>query len=364
MKNHVQTNDDQASGEDDDTEVTRLQEGIEQTRAGMSATIATLETRLTSDEIRDKLSTELTHVEERVRVVVREQMGEAKALVEAELVEAKNLLRTEMNEAEDKIKRGLGEARAAVKEDVKQAITGAKQAVRAATLGRVEDLATNIGDKMNETRDTLVDTVRNNPIPAALTGIGLVWLLMNRSKSSKARGESQSNGDAWDGVKQAVNGAGAAVSGAGHQISDAAGKALGQASDAAGNALHGASETAMGLVQGASETASHLAEQASDAAASVAKGAQQGVKRVEAGFQTQLQDNPIALGAAALAIGAVVGFSLPRTEREDQFMGETRDRLLHQAGDVAHEAAASVSQAAEKALQTVKDSTQSPGASA
>lgn len=355
---------DGALAEDSDPELIRLQAGIEQTRAGMSATIATLENRLSSEEIRDKVSTELSHVEDRVRVVVREQLVEAKELVQAELAEAKTLLREEMNEAEDKIKRGLGEARDAVKDDLKQAITGAKHAVRAATLGKVEGLATSIGDKMNETRDTLVDTVRNNPIPAALTGIGLVWLLMNRSKGSKVRGENASNGGAWDGVKQAVSGAGNAVSSAGHQISDATGKALGQASGTAGSALHGMSDAAVEFAHDASDAASHLAEQASGAASSVAKGAQQGVKRVEAGFQTQLHDNPMALGAAALAIGAVVGFSLPRTQREDQLMGETRDRLLHQAGDAAHGAAASVSEAAEKALQTVKDSAQSSNASA
>jgi len=362
------------SPEQEDPSLTRLQQGIENTRAGMSATLASLETRLSSDEIREKVSTELTHVEERVRVVVREQMGEAKALVQAELVEAKNLLRTEMNEAEDKIKRGLGEARDAVKQDVKEAITGAKHALRAATLGRVEDLATNIGDKMNETRDTLVDTVRNNPVPAAIMGVGLVWLLMNRSKSSKASGESDLNGGSNGGsnggrqvvgqLKQAVSGAGSAVSGMGHQISDATGKAFDQASDAAGSALHGVSDAAMGLAHGASNAASHLAEQASGAAVSVARGAQQGAKRVEAGFQNQLHENPLAIGAAALAIGAVVGFSLPRTQREDQLMGDTRDRLLHQAGDAAHGAATSVSQAAEKALEAVKDSAQSSGASA
>ncbi|MET0795362.1 MAG: hypothetical protein ABW061_27835 [Polyangiaceae bacterium] len=190
---------------------------------------------------------------------------------------------------------------------------------------------------------------------------------MNRSKSSTARqagsnGGSNGGGHVVDKVKQAVSGAGGAVSGFGHQVSDATGKALGQASDAAGSALHRMSDAAVGLAHGASDAASHLANQASDAASSVAKGAQQGVKRVEAGFQTQLHENPLALGAAALAIGAVVGFALPRTEREDQLMGETRDRLLLQAGDAAHGAAAAVTQAAEKAHETVKESAQSSGA--
>ena len=349
-----------ASDRESDPDMLRLEEGIEHTRADMSATITALETRLSPAEVREKVGSELKHVEERVRVAVREQLGEAKALVQAELVEAKNVLRMEMNEAEEKIKRGLGEARDAVKQDVKEAISGAKQAVRAATLGQVEDLATSIGDKMNEARDTLVDTVRSNPVPAALMGVGLVWLLMNRSKSSKSResGASSSTGGGQliDQVKHAATGAGRAVAGVTHQISDAAGKGLHQAVDTVGGAIHDVSDATVGLAHSAGDAASHLAGQAGDAASSAAKGAKEGVKRVEAGFHTQLHENPMALGAAALAIGAVVGFSLPRTQREDTLMGQTRDRLLHQAGDAAHDAASSASHLAEQALEGVKNS--------
>jgi ElaB/YqjD/DUF883 family membrane-anchored ribosome-binding protein len=363
MTEHEQKTTARSALEDKDPDIVRLQEGIEQTRGDMSATITALETRLSPAEVREKVGSELKHVEERVRVVVREQLGEAKELVQAELAEAKSLLRTEMNEAEEKIKRGLGEARDALKQDAKEAISGAKQAVRAATLGRVEDLATNIGDKMNEARDTLVDTVRNNPVPAALAGVGLVWLLMNRSKSSKGRSESgtasarsgsSGAGHVIDQVKGAVSGAGSAVAGVSHQISDATGRGLHQAVDAAGIAVHGLSDGAVALAHSAGDTASHLVDQASDAASSVAQGAKRGAKSVEEGFRTQLHENPLALGAAALAIGAVVGLSLPRTQREDTLMGETRDRLLRDAGDAAHEAATSAGHLAEQALEGVK----------
>jgi len=335
-----------------DPELARLQDGIEQTRAEMSATISTLETRLSPSEVRQTVD----HVEDRV-----------KAIVQAELTEAKNLLRTEMNEAEDKIKKGLGQAREAVKNDLKEAMNGAKRAVRAATLGKVEDLATNIGDKMNDTRDTLVDTIRNNPIPAALTGIGLAWLLMNRSSSASGRaGRSQFDrqngfGDLADGFGDSVGNARAAVGNAAHRATDAASRGLHRATDAVGGAAHGASEAAMDIVHRAGSAASHLAEQASDAASSVAEGASRGARRVEQGFQTTLQDNPLAVGAAAIALGAVVGFSLPRTQREDALMGEARDRVLELAGEAAHDAAASVGQLAEKTVETAKKSAQQSG---
>jgi len=249
---------------------------------------------------------------------------------------------------------------------VKEAILGAKHAVRAATLGKVEDLATSIGDKMNETRDTLVDTVRSNPIPAGLVGIGLVWLLMNRSKSNQDRASQADRNSAFgaDGIADllgnALSGAGSGVERAAHRVGAVAGTGWRKASEAASSAVDEVSHTASHLAHDASDVASQLYHQASDVASNVADGTKRGARNVEQGFKTQLRENPIAVGAAALAVGALLGFSLPRSEREDQLMGDARDRLLHRAGDLAHQAAGSASQLAEHALESVKTAGSEP----
>ena len=219
------------SGDNKDAAVQQLENGIQQTRTELSATIDALETRLSPERV----GTELKHVEERVREVLREQLVDAKSLVQAELLEAKDLLRGEVDNAEEKIKRGLSEARDAVKQDVREAIVGAKQAMRAATLGKVEDLATNIGDQMNNARDTLIDTVRSNPLPAGLVGVGLVWLLMNRSKSSKNHGTAGSSLRDGERLVASVGGALGNAGGRGNraaqQVGDAASNGWRQASD-------------------------------------------------------------------------------------------------------------------------------------
>jgi len=299
-----------------------------------------------------------------------------------------------MNEAEQKLKRGLAEAKESLKKELHDAFTGAKEALRANTLGKVEDIATNLGDKMNNTRDTLVDTIRNNPVPATVMGVGLVWLLMNRSKAAPYRAQSaagqnhgssdgrrfdesrslRNNGgdqrftrDGQDTGEEVIGQIGGAIAHAGsgvgraaHQASEAVGHGLHQASDAAGKVLHGASEGAMTLAHGAADTASHLAHQAGDAASSVAGSARKGAKRVEDGFQHTLQENPVALGVAALAVGAVVGFSLPRTHGEDVLMGETRDGVLHRAGDAVYDATTSIAHFAEQNLQQAKIAVKEP----
>ena len=381
----------ESTGAEPAPEAIRLKHGIEQTRAGMAATITALETRLSPSEIREKVGVELEHVEERIRAVARDQLREAKTLVQGELLEAKTLLRAEMEEAEEKLKRGLAdasaslksgliEAKESVKQDLRDALVGAKQSLRAATLGKVEDLATTLGDKMNDTRDTLVDTIRKNPVPATVMGVGLVWLLMNRSKSEasrtrEARQGSDRSGDVVGSVIGQVSGAVAKAAhqtsdtagGVIHQATDAAGNLLHQASTAAGTALHGASDfagriatqssdTAKGLAHRANDVASRFARQAGDAATSVAGVARTGIDQAKNGFRTTLHENPLALGTASLALGTVVGFSLPRTRGEDALLGDARDRVVQLAGEAAHEAAASVTHLAEQTVTEAKKS--------
>jgi hypothetical protein len=51
-----------------------------------------------------------------------------------------------------------------------------------------------------------------------------------------------------------------------------------------------------------------------------------------------MRDNPLALGAVAIAIGAAIGLSLPHTDVEDEWMGESKERLIHRAEGAAEEA--------------------------
>jgi hypothetical protein len=361
-----------------------LREEIEQTRAGMSATLGALETRLNPGELRGKVEVELQHLEARVRDVVHEHLSEAKTLVKEELVEAKHLLRTEMGEAEEKIKKGLADARDTVKEDLQEAVAGAKRSLRAATLGRVENLATDLGDTMNDTRDTLIETVRQNPLPAALAGLGLAWLLMNRSSSARRSrvtygdsyapgrpygGGGGSSGRSFDGVVRDAAGkvshlahdASEAAAGAVHQASGAVSGAAHDATDFVGHLAHQTADAGGALLDGAVHASSDLAHRAGDAATFMGDQARTGARRVEQGLQSTLHESPLALGAAALAVGAAVGFALPRTQGEDQIMGQARDRIVRRAGEAAHDAAVSVAHLTEKTAESAKQALDSNG---
>jgi hypothetical protein len=382
----------------------------------MGVTLSALEQKLSPSELGEKAKVELDHIEARVKVAVKEALHDVKGVLGEEIHEAKGALKEQLHEANELARRGLTDAKEALKNDIHAAVANTKEAVREATLGRVENIATQAGDIMITTRDTLVDTVRQNPIPAAMAGIGIAWLLMNRSSANRQRnsafGRAGANpyagmayggssyreparqnfdarnfdggvrqtvdggegnvgqilhraGEAVHHVGSALGGAGATVAGAAHNAAEAARDAVGHGvesashvahdvSDSVGRLAHGASDAAAHLAHDAANAASHLAHQAHDTAGHLAATARGQARRVENTLQSTMETNPLAFGAVAVMIGAAVGYSLPRTEKEDAWMGHARDHMVDGATDLAKDAARSLHHMTDEAAETAK----------
>ena len=141
--------------------------------------------------------------------------------------------------------------------------------------------------------------------------------------------------------------------------SDAAGRVAHDAADKAGQVVHGAADAAGRLAHQVSEGASHLAQGASEMGAQAAYAARDGARRVDQSMHRALHANPMAVGAAALAAGALVGMALPRTRREDALMGGVRDDLLDKARDAAEEAMGSAKELAHQGIKEAKSSIES-----
>src|SRR3954451_22466236 len=68
----------------------------------------------------------------------------------------------------------------------------ARDKIREATVGRVERIVDDASQTATQTGNNLVSTIRQNPVPAALAGIGIGWLAMRmRSSSGTSNGNGQ-----------------------------------------------------------------------------------------------------------------------------------------------------------------------------
>jgi hypothetical protein len=252
-----------------------------------------------------------------------------------------------------------------VKEQVIEQYKQARETVRQATIGKVEDMVDRVSDTMYETRRSIVDTVTGNPIPSALVGIGLAWLWMNRNESGSARrryDDRYRSAPSYDESPRYRNGGGSRnLQQDGGERSDFDTDTNRHFANKAGNA---ASEVA-GQIQGAASnlagkagtTVSAVVDQAQKSAGHFAGVAQHQAQRVEERFNTVLQENPLAIGAVALALGTAVGLAVPQTRKENEWMGEARDTLVDKAQSVTQDAMEQVQQVAQK----VTDELMPPG---
>lgn len=156
-------------------------------------------------------------------------------------------------------------------------------------------------------------------------------------------GESDS-----DGLMDSLRDGAGTVAGA---VSDAAGSLRDSVSDLTDRLAHG-TEAFSDEARARILSARRAARDARDAAeAAMNRGARAGSNLFE--------DQPLVVGALAIALGAAIGGILPRTRMEDEALGESSDRLFAEAQAVFQEERAKVREtlgnAAEEARETVRD---------
>jgi hypothetical protein len=270
-------------------------------------------------------------------------------------------------QAKEKALEKLEEAKDYAKTEVKEHIAEAKHAVRDATVGRVEHMVHRAGHGVRDVETTVVDRIRENPIPAAMIGAGLAWLLMSGKKEERrpvyrARygGEDIYDGDYSLGGYDFEYGyqPEGRIERAKHRVQNVAGNVAGDARELASDARDRVANVANRTREGAADLASTASEGIHDAARFARTEARElryrarsGARRLERGFESTYREAPIGVGLAALAIGALAGIALPRTRREDELMGSTRDKLIQKAESAAESALDRVSNVAEEKLQ-------------
>ena len=197
-----------------------------------------------------------------------------------------------------------------------------KENVREATIGRVEETAKGVSDMV-------MDTIRRNPIPAALAGAGLAMLWVNRSQAPQG-GRSASYGTGY-----------------GYQSRPAS------TYEAGGQGIASKARDAASTVGDAAAT---VGQNVSGAVGSVADGAGQTAEQVGWKLESFMQANPLAVGAIAAGVGAVVGSIVPGTHQERDVIGGASQQVTSAVRDTVEQ----VTSKAEEKLDEVEDKVGSP----
>ena len=77
-------------------------------------------------------------------------------------------------------------------------------------------------------------------------------------------------------------------------------------------------------------------------------------RQAKSQLQYWMEQNPLAVGAVAMAVGAAVGLALPETRREQELMGDARDRMVDNAKSMANTAVDRATEAAQNLVGTAK----------
>jgi len=145
------------------------------------------------------------------------------------------------------------------------------------------------------------------------------------------------------------------------ELASQAGEVASQAGDAVRGAARRGTERVGEIAGQTSSAVRDAARRSSQRVADLARRGREGVGdmayRTQNQFDRMLNENPLALGLAALALGAVVGMALPSTETENEYLGETRDSLVDKAKNLAQQTAEQITSNVEQMASTVKDQT-------
>lgn len=209
-------------------------------------------------------------------------------------------------------------------------VANATDRVKSATTEKVKQMANTAGDAADRVvHNSVVDTIRDNPWPVAMIGIGAAWLWMSgRSDSGQSRtGRYAYRDDYAERDEHSTENDWRART-APRRMTYSSG---GYAED-------------VGYYDRPDERASNVGEYVD----TVRSTARRTSRRAQNGFNRVLRENPLALGAAATIVGAAIAMTLPETDVENEWMGDARDTVVERAKEVAGNAAERVGSAAEQ----------------
>ena len=218
----------------------------------------------------------------------------------------------------------------------------AKENVREATIGRVEDTARGVSEMVME-------TIKRNPIPAAMAGAGLALLWKNRSQGG-------SNGNGYGADRRYGAYYGTTSSYGQHQPYDGQygqyeqGQGIG---DKAKDAASTVGDTVGQVGQNVGQTAGQIGQNVGQTAGQIGQNVGQTAGQIGNELERFMQSSPLAMGAIALGAGAVIGGLVPEMPQERQFLGDAGQKIGEAVRDTVDEATTKAEEQMDRAEEKI-----------
>jgi len=259
----------------------------------------------------------------------------------------------------NQIEAGIAQTRAAISEDlnqIEQKLTpeNLKQQAKeklGEAFGEAKDAAV---DKLRSAKDSAVESMgemleeagtrakragyfaKENALPLALIGIGAGWLYVSARR--RRRDEEWDTERGWEPERRSRD----MKTGERARMR----RRVEGSFETARERLGGFAERASERVDQGMQQAREQAHSVSERAGELGRRAQTQLKRAEERAVDYSRENPMAIGAAALAAGVGVGLLLPSTRPEDRLLGSRRDRLIGDVRETVEEVGRSVKETA------------------
>lgn len=266
-----------------------------------------------------------------------------------------------------------------------------------------EVLAYAKGSGGGEYVSNLGKALKANPLPVALMGVSLAWLVAKQGTEAPGNASSTYNDDyplysargsvRRIGPPEEIGGAryshftdeagqrfkaltdengrraGNFVDAGGKAyrgFADSTGKQIAQITDEAGALLDVSTGWASETWQQVKDAAGVVGQKVSDATSSMsgstsatASSLKDQSTRLNQAILTHFRDQPLVGGALAFAVGAAIGAALPHTDTEDKLLGDAADSvktdISSQASDLAEQGKDIASEAYDKAVAVASD---------
>lgn len=230
-------------------------------------------------------------------------------------------------------------------------------------------------NRMSSGASSMGDMVRGNPVPLAMIGIGLGWMLLSRSgldqriaHSGAMRSVRRTAGSTARYARDTFYSATDSVRDAASHMADRAGDMASDAYESASDATSrmtgggtyrdrpGDDRTGGPAGRGFPQQPSHLqGGRGGSKGGSMASSMSRQLGHVTTSFWDLVEDHPLVAGVMGVALGAALGASIPGTRYEERWVGDYASQVTGAAKEAAQDVIERGTRAAQAAAEAARE---------